>query len=118
MSLRLSILRFSVLDGGGGALFAGAAPPTRGLLMSTGRRPAVFIHGLWLHATSWGPWLELFEEAGYDPVAPGWPNEPDTVAAAREHPEAVANIGIDEVTEHMAAIVDAYDEPPVLIGHS
>ncbi len=50
----------------------------------------VFIHGLWLHATSWGPWLDLFREAGYEPTAPGWPNEPATVAEAREQPELVA----------------------------
>ena len=32
--------------------------------------PVVFIHGLWLHATSWQPWVDLFREAGYDPIAP------------------------------------------------
>ena len=31
-----------------------------------------FIHGLWLHATSWAPWQELFAEAGYETAAPGW----------------------------------------------
>ncbi len=36
-------------------------------------RPAVFVHGLWLHTSSWGPWLELFQEAGYAPTAPGAP---------------------------------------------
>ena len=51
--------------------------------------PVVFIHGLWLHATSWDPWVELFGDAGYAPLAPGWPGEPDTVAEAREHPEYV-----------------------------
>ena len=34
--------------------------------------PVVFIHGLWLHASSWQPWLELFEQAGYAPIAPEW----------------------------------------------
>src|SRR5207342_3199541 len=29
--------------------------------------PVVFVHGLWLHATSWNPWIELFREAGYAP---------------------------------------------------
>ena len=52
--------------------------------------PVVFIHGLWLHATSWDPWMELFREAGYALMAPGWPGEPDTVAEAREHPDYVA----------------------------
>ena len=64
--------------------------------------PVVFIHGLWLHASSWNPWIELFREAGYNPIAPGWPGEPDTVAEAREHPEYVANIGINDITGHYA----------------
>jgi alpha-beta hydrolase superfamily lysophospholipase len=80
--------------------------------------PVVFIHGLWLHATSWSPWLELFREAGYNPIAPGWPGEPDTVAEAREHPEYVANIGINDITGHYADIIDGLDQPPVIIGHS
>jgi alpha-beta hydrolase superfamily lysophospholipase len=80
--------------------------------------PVVFIHGLWLHATSWSPWLELFREAGYNPIAPGWPGEPGTVAEAREHPEYVANIGINDITGHYADIIDGLDQPPVIIGHS
>jgi pimeloyl-ACP methyl ester carboxylesterase len=86
--------------------------------MAEGRRPAVFIHGLWLHATSWGPWLELFRDAGYDPVAPGWPNEPATVEEAREQPDLVANLGIDDVTDHMAGLIGGLDDAPVIIGHS
>ena len=80
--------------------------------------PVVFIHGLWLHATSWNMWIELFREAGYAPIAPGWPGEPDTVADAREHPENVANIGINDVTGHYADIIDSLGEQPVMIGHS
>jgi alpha-beta hydrolase superfamily lysophospholipase len=81
-------------------------------------RPVVFIHSLWLHATNWGLWVERLREADYTPVAPGWPGEPDTVAEAREHPESVANIGINDATGHFADIIDGLDEPPVLIGHS
>ena len=86
--------------------------------MSTPNRPVIFIHGLWLHATSWGPWLDLFRESGYDPIAPGWPGEPDTVAEARENPDAVANLSIDDVTDHYAEIVKGLPVPPVIIGHS
>src|SRR4051794_32632489 len=81
-------------------------------------RPALFIHGLWLHASSWGPWLDRFRDAGYDPIAPGWPNEPATVAEARANPEAVANIGIDPAPDPFAGVVDGLPSPPVLIGHS
>jgi hypothetical protein len=73
--------------------------------MDAPRTPAVFIHGLWLHASSWGPWLEPFRESGYDPIAPGWPNEPDSVEVARQHPDLVADLSIDEVTEHYAEIL-------------
>ena len=43
--------------------------------MTGTKAPVVFIHGLWLHATSWQPWQDLFAEAGYEPSAPGWPGE-------------------------------------------
>ena len=81
-------------------------------------KPVVFIHGLWLHATSWNPWVELFRDAGYAPVAPGWPGEPDSVADAREHPEYVANVGINDATGHFADIIDGLEAPPVIISHS
>ncbi len=80
--------------------------------------PVVFIHGLWLHATSWGPWMDLFQGAGYEPVAPGWPNEPRTVAAARAQPDLVADIGIDEAAEHFTTVIRQLAAPPVLVGHS
>jgi len=82
------------------------------------RTPVVFIHGLWLHATSWTPWAELFSEAGYDPIAPGWPGDPDTVEAARANPDALADHGIDDVTRHYQAIIDTLPSRPILIGHS
>jgi pimeloyl-ACP methyl ester carboxylesterase len=84
----------------------------------TAGTPALFIHGLWLHATSWEPWLGRFEGAGYAPLAPGWPHEPPSVSEARGHPELVANIGIDEITAHMAEIIEGLDDPPVIVGHS
>jgi pimeloyl-ACP methyl ester carboxylesterase len=82
------------------------------------RTPVVFIHGLWLHATSWAPWAELFTEAGYDPIAPGWPGDPDTVEAARANPDSIADHGIDDVTRHYQAIIDTLAARPILIGHS
>ena len=81
-------------------------------------RPVVFIHGMWLHSTSWQPWMELFASAGYRPVAPGWPHEPATIEEARANPDVVANLSIDEVTDHYAGIIAGLDEPPVVIGHS
>jgi alpha-beta hydrolase superfamily lysophospholipase len=80
--------------------------------------PVVLIHGLWLHATSWQPWIELFREHGYAPVAPTWPGEAESVAATRADPDAVADRGVEEVADHFAKIVLDLPAPPVLIGHS
>jgi pimeloyl-ACP methyl ester carboxylesterase len=80
--------------------------------------PVVFIHGLWLHATSWEPWAELFSAAGYDPIAPGWPGDADTVEASRANPDSIADHGIDDVTRHYQAIIDTLPSRPILIGHS
>ncbi|WP_042387307.1 alpha/beta hydrolase [Streptacidiphilus melanogenes] len=80
--------------------------------------PVVFVHGLWLHSSSWQPWIDLFRREGYDPSAPGWPGDPDTVAEARKHPESIADHGIDEVVDHYAALIAELPAPPILIGHS
>ena len=80
--------------------------------------PVVFIHGLWLHKSSWGPWESMFERSGYRVLAPGWPGEPETVELARANPDSVADKGIDDVVEHFASIIAGLDASPVLVGHS
>ncbi len=80
--------------------------------------PVIFIHGLWLHATSWTPWIDLFRDAGYEPAAPGWPGDADTVEQTRANPDRIADHGIDDVVEHYANIIDRLDTKPILIGHS
>ena len=86
--------------------------------MATTGTPVVFVHGLWLHSTSWQPWVELFREAGYDPIAPGWPGVPDTVDEARAVPERYGKHGVEDVTNHFAAIIAGLDAPPIVVGHS
>lgn len=80
--------------------------------------PVLFIHGLWLHARSWDGWIDQFTAAGYDASAPGWPGDPETVAEARERPEALADHGIDDVVSHYAKIIADLPARPILIGHS
>ncbi len=86
--------------------------------MPAARVPVVFIHGLWLHSTSWQPWAEMFRAAGYEPILPEWPGVPATVAEAREHPESQAGVGFEQIVDHHAGIVESLPEPPVLVGHS
>src|SRR5438067_965600 len=57
---------------------------------ASGRTPVVFIHGLWLLPSSWDRWAQVFEEAGYAPLTPGWPDDPQTVEEAKELYETFA----------------------------
>jgi pimeloyl-ACP methyl ester carboxylesterase len=86
-------------------------------MKATERHPVVFIHGLWLHASSWGRWVRLFAAHGYLAVAPGWPGDEPTVPAARASPSALSSRGIGEVKEHYARIAGSFTPRPVLIGH-
>ena len=81
-------------------------------------KPVVFVHGLWLHGSSWSPWMDKFAAAGFEPVAPGWPGEPATVEEARRDPGAVAGHGIDAVVDHFAQVIGGLAELPVVVGHS
>src|SRR6202035_3038369 len=80
--------------------------------------PVVFVHGLWLHASSWGSWAEVFRESGYEPLTPGWPGIPDTVEEARNNPGQAAGKGIDEIVEHYAQVIAGLGARPVVVGHS
>jgi non-heme chloroperoxidase len=85
---------------------------------ATGRTPVVFIHGLWLLPSSWDRWAELFTEAGYAPVTPGWPDDPETVEEAKAHPEVFANKTVGQVADHYQAVIEKLATKPAVVGHS
>ena len=82
------------------------------------RTPVVFIHGLWLHSSSWQPWVDLFNRSGYDASALDWPGDGATVEEARANPDAVADVGVDEITDHYAKAIASLPARPIVIGHS
>jgi pimeloyl-ACP methyl ester carboxylesterase len=84
----------------------------------SGRVPVVFIHGLWLLPSSWDRWADLFAEAGYAPVSPGWPDDPDTVAEAIADPEVFADKTIGQVADHYSDVIGTLTRKPAVIGHS
>jgi len=86
--------------------------------MAAAGTPVVFVHGLWLHADSWSPWVEHFQAAGYAPSAPGWPGDADTVEDTRAHPERIAGHGIDDAVDHYALTIKELETKPIVIGHS
>jgi len=84
----------------------------------SGRTPVVFVHGLWLLPTSWDRWRTVFEEAGYVTLAPGWPDDPETVEEAKEHPEVFAHKTIGEIADHFEDVIGKLTKKPAVIGHS
>ena len=85
---------------------------------ASGKRPVLFIHGLWLLPSSWGNWATLFEEAGFAPILAAWPDDPLTVEEAAADPAAFADKTIAQVAESLEATIRDLKIKPVVIGHS
>jgi non-heme chloroperoxidase len=85
---------------------------------ATGKPPVVFIHGLWLLPSSWDRWAEVFDEAGYTALTPGWPDDPETVEEAKAHPEVFADKSVGQVADHFEKIIRGLRRKPAVIGHS
>ena len=85
---------------------------------ASGHPPVVFVHGLWLLASSWERWGAVFAEAGYAPIAVDWPGDRDTVADANAHPDAVAGTKVGQVADHVAGLIGRLEQKPAVVGHS
>jgi pimeloyl-ACP methyl ester carboxylesterase len=85
---------------------------------ASGRTPVVFIHGLWLLPSSWDRFAQLFEDAGYAPVTPSWPDDPETIEEARANPDVFARKTIGQVADHTADIIGRLERKPAVMGHS
>src|ERR1039457_3178300 len=85
---------------------------------ASGLTPVVFIHGLWLLPSSWDRWAAVFEEAGYTTLAPGWPDDPETVEQARANPQAFAGKTVGRVADHFAEVIGSLQRKPAVVGHS
>jgi pimeloyl-ACP methyl ester carboxylesterase len=85
---------------------------------ASGNTPVVFIHGLWLLPSSWDRWADFFREAGYAPLTPDWPDDPETVEEARANPEVLAGKRLGEIADHTIDVIDALEKKPAVMGHS
>jgi pimeloyl-ACP methyl ester carboxylesterase len=85
---------------------------------ASGNTPVVFIHGLWLLPSSWDNWAGLFEEAGYAPVTPVWPDDPETVEQARANPDVLAKKSLSQIADHTTEVIGQLNKKPAVMGHS
>ena len=85
---------------------------------ASGKKPVVFVHGLWLLPSSWNRWREVFEEAGFSTLAPGWPDDPETVEEANADPGVFAHKSVGQVADHYEAVISKLADRPAVIGHS
>src|SRR6478735_10885992 len=85
---------------------------------ASGNTPVVFIHGLWVLPSSWANWADLFRQAGYAPLTPDWPDDPETVEEARANPDVLAKKTLKQIADHTAEVIGRLDKKPAVMGHS
>jgi pimeloyl-ACP methyl ester carboxylesterase len=82
------------------------------------KKTIVFIHGLWIHGSSWQAWQTFFEQYGYETLSPPWPGDAPTVAECRANPAPIANRGVTEIADSYQQVIKGLAEPPIVVGHS
>ncbi len=78
----------------------------------------VLIHGLFVTALSWEHWAERYEARGFEVIARSFPGMEGDIDALRADTSAIDDLGIEEIVEHYAGIVEELPAPPIIMGHS
>jgi pimeloyl-ACP methyl ester carboxylesterase len=94
---------------------ARSAPPSGTLDAMADTKHVVLIHGTWLRGDSWADTRAEFEQRGYTVHTPtlrfhDLPFE--------EGAKKVGPVSLRDYADDLAALVEALDSPPLLIGHS
>jgi pimeloyl-ACP methyl ester carboxylesterase len=85
---------------------------------SSSKPTIVLVHGLWLTPRSWEGWIDRFQKAGYNVLAPSWPGLEGEVEAVRKNPSALKGLKLKTVVDHYDRIIRKLDAQPIIIGHS
>ncbi len=79
----------------------------------------IFIHGAWMTPKCWEPFESFFTTRGYTCQAPAWPYHDRPIDELRARPDpGLKQLGLGEIIDHYARIIQQLPEPPILIGHS
>jgi pimeloyl-ACP methyl ester carboxylesterase len=85
----------------------------------TSNKPTiVLVHGLWLTPRSWEGWIDRYQKAGYNVIAPSWPGLEGEVEAVRKNPSPLKGLKLKTVVDHYDRIIRKLDAQPILMGHS
>jgi pimeloyl-ACP methyl ester carboxylesterase len=82
------------------------------------RETIVLVHGLWMTPRSWEHWVAHYEAKGHTVLTPAYPGFDIEVEALRENPEIIANLTVPDTVDHLAAVIEAVETPPIIMGHS
>jgi pimeloyl-ACP methyl ester carboxylesterase len=85
---------------------------------TSGKPTIVLIHGLWLTPRSWEGWIDRFQKAGYNVIAPPWPGLEGEVEAIRKDPSPLKRLKLKTVVDHYERVIRKLDSPPIIMGHS
>jgi pimeloyl-ACP methyl ester carboxylesterase len=85
---------------------------------TTDTADVVLIHGLWMNGKSWEQWVDRYEQRGLRVLAPSWPGMEGDVEALRSDTSAFDDLGIEDIVDHYAGIIEGLDGPPIIMGHS
>lgn len=81
--------------------------------------PILFVHGMFMNASSWSGWEAYFSERGYSTHAPDWPyRDGDPAQLRATPPEGLPSLGLEEVLDVYRHAIAGMPEPPVVVGHS
>lgn len=78
----------------------------------------VLVHGFWVTPRSWEQWVDHYQRAGYDVVAPAYPGFEVEVEALNADPSPIEAVTAPAIIEHLESVIRQLDEPPIIIGHS
>jgi pimeloyl-ACP methyl ester carboxylesterase len=81
----------------------------------------VLIHGLWMTPLAWEDWVARYSARGFRVLTPGYPGVAGGtagVAALRQDPSRLADLGVRDVMDHLVDVVGELPNPPILMGHS
>lgn len=81
--------------------------------------PILFVHGMYMNAHSWKPWIARATQQGLVASAVSWPFHQGEPEERREHIDPrLGRLTFGSVVASLKAHIDDMPEHPILIGHS